>query len=213
MNYELLALQHQRLVEQYDREAEALRQVRDDVRLSIDERIAANEELGRVLEKQAEAESAAVQQQLDSLTQLEKLEGKTNETIAQRYELETELMAIQAKVTGFQSEQKTNEAALQDERVANMKELTAIGRSELQQRYLDLENAASEQRLLAERTIADETLLAETLLAIDTDLAEKRKAIDAEVTQSKKDSLNQMVSDTVNIGSGKLILSDRLISG
>lgn len=199
-NYQLLALEQQRLVEQYDREAEAQRQIRDDVRLSIDERIQANEELGRVLEKQAQAETDAVQAQLDALTTLENLEGKTNETIAQRFELETELMAIQAKVLGFQSEQKTNEASLQDERVANMKELTSLGRSELEQRYLDLENAASEQRLLAERTIADETLLAETLLAIDEDLATKRKAIDDELALTRKQNLDQALQQTVQAG-------------
>ena len=199
-NYALLALEQARLIEQYDREAEIQRQLRDDVRLSIDERIAANEELGNVLEKQAEAETAAVQAQIDALTLLEELEGETNETIQQRFELETELLGIQAKVTGMQSEQRTNEAALQDERVANMQELTAIGRSQLEQRFLDLETDAENKRILAERTIEDETLLAETLLAIDEDLAVKRKEIDDELAATKKANLDKALNDTISVG-------------
>ena len=199
-NYALLGLEQARLIEQYDREAEIQRQLRDDVRLSIDERIAANEELGNVLEKQAEAETAAVQAQIDALTLLEELEGETNETIQQRFELETELLGIQAKVTGMQSEQRTNEAALQDERVANMQELTAIGRSQLEQRFLDLETDAENKRILAERTIEDETLLAETLLAIDEDLAVKRKEIDDELAATKKANLDKALNDTISVG-------------
>ena len=74
-NYELLALEQQRLVEQYDLEAETQRGIRDDIRLTVDERIAANNELGAVLQRQSEAEKAAIQSQIDSVIQLEKLEG------------------------------------------------------------------------------------------------------------------------------------------
>ncbi len=199
-NYELLALEQQRLIEQYDREAEVQRQIRDDVRLSIDERIQANNELATVLEKQSDAEKAAIQAQIDSLTTLNELEGQTPERMQELFGLKTEMLAIDAKIVGWQSEQKTNEASLQDERVANMKELSAIGRSELEQRFLDLENAAAEQRLLAERTIQDETLLAETLLAIDQDLADKRKAIDDEVALKRQENLNLALQQTVQAG-------------
>ena len=46
----------QGLIEKYDRQAEIQRQIRDDERLTIDERIEANNELGRVLEEQLEAQ-------------------------------------------------------------------------------------------------------------------------------------------------------------
>ena len=54
-NFELLALQQQRLVEQFDLQAEKQRQIRDDESKSIADRIKANEELGRILLKQNEA--------------------------------------------------------------------------------------------------------------------------------------------------------------
>ena len=40
------------MIEQYDRQAERLRQIRDDESVSIEERIEANERLGEVLNEQ-----------------------------------------------------------------------------------------------------------------------------------------------------------------
>ena len=51
---ELAAVKVQGLIEDYDRQAEKLRQVRDDETKTFEERIAANEELGRVLKEQEE---------------------------------------------------------------------------------------------------------------------------------------------------------------
>jgi len=50
---ELSQVQIQGLIEKYDRQAEKLRQVRDDENATFEDRIKANEELGRVLEEQA----------------------------------------------------------------------------------------------------------------------------------------------------------------
>ena len=60
----LAAAQLQGVVEAYGTQAEKLRQIRDDDRLSIDERIAANNELGEVLKKQQQAQLALVSQRV-----------------------------------------------------------------------------------------------------------------------------------------------------
>ena len=184
-NYELLALAQQRLVEQYDLEAETQRGIRDDIRLTVDERIAANNELGAVLQRQSEAEKLAVQAQLDSLTQLEKLEGKTNATKAERFALETELLAIDAKVKGFQAEQLTNEAALQDERITNLQELSDIGKTELDRQINDIDIQAEKKRELARRTISDAEELQAALIAIDKDAGKQKEKIEQEVVNTK----------------------------
>lgn len=111
-NFELLALEQQRLVEQYDLAAETQRQIRDDESKSIEDRIAANQKLGEVLKQQSDAEKNAIQSQLDALDERAKLEGETNEIITERFALNTEMIAIDAKVAGFRSEQLTNENAL-----------------------------------------------------------------------------------------------------
>ena len=197
-NYELLALAQQRLVEQYDLEAETQRGIRDDIRLTVDERIAANNELGAVLQRQSEAEKLAVQAQLDSLTELEQLEGKTNETKAERFALETELLAIDAKVKGFQAEQLTNEAALQDERITNLQELSDIGKTELDRQINDIEIQAEKKRELARRTITDAKQLQDTLTTIDKDAAKQKENIARELGRQQRD----IVANTLGAVSG-----------
>lgn len=197
-NYELLALAQQRLVEQYDLEAETQRGIRDDIRLTVDERIAANNELGAVLQRQSEAEKAAIQSQIDSVIQLEELEGKTNETKAERFALETELLAIDAKVKGFQAEQLTNEAALQDERITNLQELSDIGKTELDRQINDIEIQAEKKRELARRTITDAKQLQDTLTTIDKDAAKQKEGISRELGRQQRD----IVANTLGAVSG-----------
>lgn len=142
-NYELLALQQQRLIEQYDREAETQRQIRDDESKSISERIKANEELGRILQEQGDAEKATVQSRIDATKARIKAEGESVELTNQLYELNTEMIAIDAKLTGLQSEQKTNINALRKEEL----ELTQT------QKEVENEIAISKMQHLAEEEL------------------------------------------------------------
>ena len=114
-NYALLEAQSRRLVEKYDLEAEKQRQIRDDVSISISERIKANEELSEVLKTQSEEEKKGIQARIDALNNQIALEGESYELTAQLYDLNTEMLAIDAKVAGFKSEQLTNEVALKQE--------------------------------------------------------------------------------------------------
>jgi len=172
-NYELVALQQQRLIESYDEEAEKQRQIRDDVSKSIDERIEANTKLGEVLEKQLEAEKKVAQSAINNLQQQIALEGESNDLKNQLYQAETELLAISAKVTGFKSEQLTNENALLQEQnqlvqTANLgeqeraklkaealiqQETDMFKKLDLQQKELDAENEIALADIEAKREI------------------------------------------------------------
>lgn len=116
-NYALMEAASQRLIEKYDLEAETQRQTRDDVSLSISERIAANEKLGQVLEEQSAEEKKQIDIRIAALNEQIKLEGESHDLTAQLYQLNTEMLAIDAKVAGFKSEQLTNEVALKQELV------------------------------------------------------------------------------------------------
>lgn len=111
-NFELLALQQQRLVEEYDLAAEKQRQIRDDETKSIEERMAANEELGKILDQQAEAEKKTVQARIDAIQAEISAKGESVELTNELYALNTELAAVEAKVGGFRSEQLVNHNAL-----------------------------------------------------------------------------------------------------
>ena len=133
-NFELLALQQQRLVEKYDLQAEQQRQIRDDESRTINERILANEKLGEILLKQNEAEKQTVQSRIDALKEEERLKGKSIELTNQIFELETEMIAIDAKVAGFKSEQLTNINSLKREQLDLEKQNEETRLEELQDR-------------------------------------------------------------------------------
>jgi hypothetical protein len=103
-----------RLVEQYDRQAEKLRQVRDEERNSVEDRIKANNQLKDVLENQqaamlaqAAAQIAAAQSTLAQNNNIENQVALTN-ALANRE-------GVLAQVEGLRSEQKANDLALNKE--------------------------------------------------------------------------------------------------
>lgn len=183
-NYDLIGLQQQRLIEKYDEEAEKQRQIRDDVSISIEERIAANKRLGEILQEQIEAEQRQAQSRISAIKQQIELEGESTDLKNQLYEAETELLAISAKVTGLKSEQLTNENALIAEQIA------------LDQTLLESKNALNieQQRFNAER-IEDEVLKLEKLKEIynqeaqlELNRLEQLKNNAAEGTQARADA-------------------------
>lgn len=157
-NYELIALQQQRLVEEYDRAAEELRQIRDDEQLSIKDRMKANEDLGKVLEEQAEAEKATVRARIGAIQEEIRLKGSSQELTNELYQLNTELAAVDAKVAGFKSEQLTNQNAL----IKEQQELTKATAESESMLDLDRKRFAAEQekitldRLEALRVVMEE---------------------------------------------------------
>jgi len=112
---EIARVRQQGLIESYDRQAEKLRQVRDDEAKTIEERIKANEDLGKVLDeqeaamlKQVELQIAAAQAQYDV--------NKNQENYIALLEAQNEKEAVLAQIEGFRSEQLTNINSLERER-------------------------------------------------------------------------------------------------
>ena len=111
----IAAAQQSILIEKYDRAAEKLRQVRDEERNSIDERIKANNDLGAVLEKQQKA----LLRQADLQVQAAKNDvNKSNNIENQVKLLETQANreGILSQIEGFRSEQLVNDLALNREK-------------------------------------------------------------------------------------------------
>ena len=185
--YALLSEAQKRIIEEFDRDAEQQRQIRDDIRISIDDRIAANTKLAEILEKQGEAEVKALEAQKKALGERIKLEGDaTGELEAQLFALNTEIVAVEAKLTGLGSEQRANEAALLDERKANLQELSAINRDEVSERLNAIKIEAENRRELARRTISDEKELQKTLTNIAIDEGKKKNVIEQQLQDQKR---------------------------
>jgi hypothetical protein len=162
------------LIEQYDRAAEKLRQVRDEERNSIDSRIEANNELSKVLEK----EEKALLRQADLQIQSAQNDVNKNNNIENRVALLTAQAnreGVLSQIEGLRSEQLANDLALSKEKI------------QLTQSLIDSQTQLTldEKRFNAER-IEDETLRLEALRII----VEEEKIIELERLQAKIDGYN-----------------------
>ena len=152
---ELAAAQQSRLVEQYDRQAEQLRQIRDEERNTVAERKEANDNLLKVLEEQ----ETAMLKQADLQVAAAQSELNKNNTIEAQVALIDALAnqeGVLAQIEGLRSEQKANDLALDKEQI------------ELTNSKLESESNLSieRQRFNAEQ-IEDEILRLEKLKEID----------------------------------------------
>ena len=118
---EVAAVKQQGLVEKYDRQAELQRQIRDDESKSIEERVAANNKLGEILDEQEVAMLKQVDVQLQAAQAQYDKNGNQENYIA-LLEAQNEKEAVQAQIAGFRSEQLTNINSLERERVDLIKE-------------------------------------------------------------------------------------------
>jgi hypothetical protein len=127
---ELSIAQNRIILEQKDREAEKLRQVRDEERNTIDERIIANNELKEVLEEQEKLMLANVDAQIAAAqAQVDINNNQENQLIL--LEAQAEKVGVLAQIEGFRSEQLANDLALDRERL-ELQQSTAQGELEVQ---------------------------------------------------------------------------------
>ena len=152
---QIAAAESRILLEQYDRQAEIQRQIRDDETKSIAERQAANDKLNTILDKQEEEMTknallmkAAAQAQFN-------LTGKTEDYVAV-LDAQAEKEGVLSQVTGFRSEQQTNKNSLDKEAI------------EITNAKLESESLLSiEQKRFNAEQIEDELLRLQRLAEID----------------------------------------------
>tara|TARA_R110000737_G_scaffold211967_1_gene229519 strand:- start:1026 stop:2867 length:1842 start_codon:yes stop_codon:yes gene_type:complete len=228
---EIATAQQSRLVEQYDRQAEKLRQIRDNDLLTLSERTEANDKLLVVLNnqedamlKQAKAQVKAAQAAVDKNANIENQIALTD-ALANKE-------GVLAQIEGFRSEQDSNRNALKKEEL----ELTnsqkeAEGQLLISQLEGNAELLTNEHaKLLALRAAADEEkriqedLLTSKrdsykegtqayqdanneLLAFQVENTQKQTELDREITQSKIDAFDTAVALAgAETGLGKALL-------
>ena len=207
-NFELLSLQQQRLVEEYDLAAEKQRQIRDDETIAISDRIKANEELGKVLDKQSEAEKATVQLRINAIQQEMDLKGASVELTNELYSLNTELAAVEAKVIGFKSEQLINtNGLLKEQQELTGSQIETETRLALERARFDAERETNELRRLENLKIVLEqeqeielerlqgkidiyALGTQARIDAENEYKERKQALDLEIA-SNEDAINK----------------------
>lgn len=185
---EVARVLQQGLVETYDRQAEKLRQVRDEERNTIEERIAANNELKKVLDEQEEAMLKQVDTQI-AAAQAAYDKNQNQENYIALLEATQEREAVLAQIEGFRSEQLSNDLALRREQIELTESITesenarAISQAEfladqIEGEYLRLE--AQKQAAIEEARIEEERL-------------EKKRNQYKEGTQAYVDANNELL--------------------
>ena len=172
---EVARVLRQGLVEQYDREAELQRRIRDDEKRTIDERIEANNKLAEVLNKQQEEMLKAVDAEI-AAAQAAYDKNANQENYISLLEAENERKAVLAQIDGFRAEQESNANALLREKI----ELTESEAEAANER------AISQQEFLAEQ-IEGEYLRLEALKAV----AEEEARLEKERLEKKRDLYQQ----------------------
>lgn len=174
----LAEVANQGLIEKYDRQAEQLRQIRDDESKSFEDRIKANKELGELLNKQEIEMKANAKARVDAAA-AELAKNKTNLDLQIAYrEALNEQAAIEAQITGFRSEQQTNTNSLLREQKDLQNELALIGKSEREIERLELKQDYDAKKALIEREVTDEAEKNERLLALQEDYNGKLQVLE-----------------------------------
>tara|TARA_R100000781_G_scaffold50655_1_gene33515 strand:+ start:5704 stop:8271 length:2568 start_codon:yes stop_codon:yes gene_type:complete len=173
---------------QYQRDAELMRQIRDDEMLSIDDRIKANFELGKILEEQLRVERAAAGEML-LLAEMELSMDKENIDLQKALlDAKVKLAEIDERITGQRSEQLVNLNSLERERDAQNKEAAAKRQEQLKKEQemleglLELQNEDIKQKKEINRTINEQFENAE----------EQNKKIIEELERKKQVELNNL---------------------
>lgn len=158
---------------QFQRDAEKQRQIRDDESKSINERIAANEKLGKVLDAQMKAELSNATQALLVANLRQSVEGETTDVLDAQAQAREALFDIEERIVGQQSEQLTNINSLKKEAIQQAADRAAKAKEQAQ-----LEVELMNQEL--EYYITKEDQKGKTLqesLKIEENISNKRKAI------------------------------------
>lgn len=177
---EIAAVINQGLIEKYDRQAEQQRQLRDDETKTIEERIAANEKLGEILDEQAEKmlENAAA---IERAAQAQYDKNDSDENFIALQEAKNEAAAIEAQIEGLRSEQLINRISL--EREANEKAI------EDKEKLIELEEKRKEAIYGAMDAVAqaagEESKIAKALFILKTGMIIKEQVLAAQATMQR----------------------------
>ena len=178
------------LFEKFDRQAEKLRQIRDEERNTISERKKANDELLIAVNNAEQAMLSQAKQQLAIANANLKKDSENIEFRVAQIEALKELAGVEAQIEGIRSEQKANDLALDRESI----ELTNSKRDadlEIQnnKRAFDAEQIESELARLERQKLNNENELAE-----ETARLESKRNLYKQGTIAFQDAQNELTA-------------------
>ena len=193
------------LIEQYDILAEQQRQVRDEERNTIEQRISANNKLRETLEEQGRVMTENAQLVLNA-AQLAFDKNQTDANAIALQEAKNELLAVEARVTGFLSEQKVNDLALEKEK----QELTQSNIDAETERYLAQEQFNADQIEGEYLRLEQQKLVLEEEARLETErLMDKRDKYN-KGTQAYADANNELLAFQQENGNAQVEIEKKI---
>ena len=184
----IAAAEQAKLVEQYDRQAESLRQIRDNDLLSIDDRIKANDKLKITLEKQEAAMLKAAKLQKDAAAATYNL-NKTTENRVALINAEANVEGVLAQVKGLKSEQLANENSLTKESNELLQsQIDTKNELNIKSKQFDAEQQTNELTKLEKQK---EAIVLQQ--AIDLAELERKRKLYKDGTQARVDAENEFL--------------------
>mgnify|MGYP001238004219 CR=1 FL=1 len=162
--------ENDRLQFKFQRDAELQRQIRDDVSKSIEERTAANEKLGGILDEQEKLQKANANIQIDLAKERLKIDENNVENQVALIEAKKNLADVEENIEGFRSEQDVNRVGLEIEqldlikskteaenaRMIQEKEFTAQQKTDALERINDLIAVAELEKQIEEQRLQEQ---------------------------------------------------------
>jgi hypothetical protein len=178
------------IFETFDRQAEKLRQIRDDETKSITERKKANDELLVKISEAEESMLAQAKMQLNLANQNLQKDKDNVEFKTAQIEATKELAGIEAQIEGIRSEQKSNALALDREslELTNSK-IEADAELNTNKKQFEAEQIESELARLERQK-----LLNEQELALETERLENKRNLYKQGTIAFQDAQNELTA-------------------
>ena len=203
---ELAQVQVQGLIEDFDRQAEKLRQVRDDETKTFAERIKANEDLGKVLKEQETQMLALVDIQIKA-AQVEFDKNQSQENLIALTEALNEKKGVEAQITGFQSEQLTNQVSLEKELLETKAEVIAEGLNGMQRELAELEASYKEKKRLAKLSGQDTVAITKQFEKQKSLVVQENANAQLEAAAGLMDALGSLAGENKALAIGSAIIN------
>ena len=186
---EMARVANQGLIEDYDRQAEKQRQLRDNEFNTIEERVAANEKLKATLDEQKllMLENVAA---IQASAQAQYNKNASDENAIALQEAKNEVKAVEAQIEGFMSEQDSNRNALLKEKLElDQTDKDAVAERNQTERDFRAEMMESDV-LRLEQELANAIIEEE----IETKRLENKRNLYKEGTQAYADANNELLT-------------------
>ena len=176
------------------KDAELQRQIRDDETKTFEERIEANNELNKILEKQQKLQREQVQIQIDAAQTQYNINASEENWIALQ-ESKNAMLELEETITGQLSEQKTNAVSLEKELLETQKEVRAEGLTGLQRELQELEDAYTLKKEMARKSGMDTTAITKQYEKQKTDLVKANMNEQLEAFSGLAGALSALAGD------------------